>query len=1553
MKKILGLDIGTNSIGWAIVSKDDNGEFISGVNNIKTGVRIIPMDTNILTRFEQGKSIGVDEKGNAISEAAQRRQKRGQRRINFRYKLRKQKLEKVLDLLGMLPDKDGILYSPSTERKSNINLKLELFKLRATAATGRIELHELGRILIHLNQLRGYFENTNEIEKDESGNYTATPILIEERGTVTLKKTKEEIKEYFIRFDNNIEGKTYKQGFKVGEPADFKIKEAKDKQTGETSLKIEYQPKPTNWQKNRKYISSEIKNSGYTVGQYFYSELLKDPYFQTRRKTIDRDRFIDEFNTIWKEQVKHHPILRQANLVEIVPQVFPKNPPTDKKIFTDGLGYFIRECIIYYQRGWQQETDRAGCTFEKYPGKDKNGNLEIKKRPVCQRSHPDFMEFKIWDKIHSVRIIDSDRIERELTHDEKLKVFEILTNQKSLEPSSLLNKLKISEKGTRTNYHIVKYGKEAKEISLSGNSTFVTIKKLFSDNKFKEVFETYFFPYWQEKKSKNSNSNYKNYIELWQLLVDETISSEIEFEKAFETKFEHISELKGNALIKRELLALKNKGFKDAEGYASFSTRAVNKLLPFLRIGDFWKLENLPSQKTIQSHINKIVNKEKLDFIDPKDKKAILKLSTISDYYSFYGLSYWEAAYICYGKHSEAGFGDGEMNPEDLSPVKRNSMNNPIVEQVVNETIALVKAISKEFGKPDEIMIELAREMKAKMDDRRKMFESSLYGNKRNEIIREKIVEMGEQPTSSNVDRMKVWRDQMEDEPELKIRANQQDIERYKAWLEQDRISPYTGNTISFSDLFNRKKTEVDHIIPKSRFFDDSLNNRVVCEAAVNSAKDGQTAWELITQGPKKYLDPKYKILEPEEYKARIEFHIKNEKKKTNLLRKGIPEDFVQRQLKETQYINVTLRRELTKICKPENVNTTTGGITDMLREQWLKWRENKEVTIDGQTAYQKEHNVLQELIKPRFENFQTKKGLPVIQEKIKEVRKRNDFIELVAYDYIEGFSKRLDHRHHALDALMIACTNRGHIHILNNLNQEVEGRDEMIEKLSLDGKSKRKFKKPWEDFTKDAMQALSQVIISHKGTNYLTSPSKHTNEQASKGNQKKPLAIRGSLHDETLYGKITRLERRFIELEAAAEYLKHNISIEAKPSDLILDISDITGRLILKPKYYKILKEWIDLNAKDKKGNYIKQEKFIELLRQNPIKYDGDKPLNFVTIKTEAFAYRPNGIIGEDFDKKLNSVSDPKTARILKYRKNKLGKEAFKNLTEFPIIQNAIYEVQLDENSIWYEVDSSFDENKIKKVRKPQHRELILSRLKEFNNNPIEAFVDIFRNPIVIPIKDNRKIEITKVRLIDDRKKMQIEPNEKRNRNNEKLYVNTGNNYAFVVYEQQDNSKNRKFDVISFFNAVKMKTGPEGNLLKRTEDFAEKIEGYNIAFTLAKNELVYVPEKGENMNEIPWDNPSLLFNKIYKVAKFSQEKGGSVKLDVEYQSKAHEISVELEKKENEEKGKKIIEDEYTQTAPSGVSLKQVCIKVYMNPLGTKVYPYWSYDIFKKESIKK
>ncbi|MEE9430415.1 MAG: type II CRISPR RNA-guided endonuclease Cas9 [Melioribacteraceae bacterium] len=150
MKKILGLDIGTTSIGWAFVNEAENEDEKSSI--IKLGVRVIPITTDEETDFQKGKSISIN---------ADRTLKRGARRNLNRYQLRRDALLEVLKKNNFITDKTLL----SEEGKDTT---FSTFKARAEAAKGQINKEDLAKVFLMINKKRGYKSN-RKANSDEDG----------------------------------------------------------------------------------------------------------------------------------------------------------------------------------------------------------------------------------------------------------------------------------------------------------------------------------------------------------------------------------------------------------------------------------------------------------------------------------------------------------------------------------------------------------------------------------------------------------------------------------------------------------------------------------------------------------------------------------------------------------------------------------------------------------------------------------------------------------------------------------------------------------------------------------------------------------------------------------------------------------------------------------------------------------------------------------------------------------------------------------------------------------------------------------------------------------------------------------------------------------------------------------------------------------------------------------------------------------------------------------------------------------------------------------------
>ncbi len=1104
MKKILGLDLGTNSIGWAVVNADENGnpQSIEGM-----GSRIIPMGCDKIDY----------EKGATITKNADRRAKRSARRMGKRYKMRRNKLLFILYKLGMLPDqfqfKNGF---PEAKKLQELELlpiprntlqldSLQHYELRARALHERIELKELGSILYQYNRLRGYAgggddDNTekgkNNLEEgqDDIKKYETRiqKFIIKEvtksEQTFKARSGKDKGKEFplyeIVVSDDEGEtrGTTMLQNLeeKIGSEVELEIRIKRKKQGESVTFAL---PQKTNWRKQMEETEKILKEKQFFPCQLFVDDLRRNKWTKIRNRVILRQQYTKEFDAVWEEQAKHYHFLNNCPeeiLLEIVNYIFPGQSDSQKQLREDGLKYglkyIVKEQVVYYQRPLKPQTELIGkCQFEK----------DEKVIPV---SHPFFQEFRCWDQINRLYITSKQEIwnekkkkyvwqytNRYLTDEQKLSIYNKLQIQKQVGFGEVAKIVNIKDDNSE-----FLNGLNVKS-KLIGCDTIITIKKALGEYQIDE----------------------KSIESIWQALFD-NVHNGSEYDENSK-RVQSIVLVVPNHIPEEKRLELAFKlaqNIKFARRYASLSKKAIENILPIMRLNP----QNLPEKvKTNFENIKHLI-----------DTGEIRDEALIQDYIVDYvkdnpqaiehgGLMYAFAASLVYGRHSKEKVKPQITNYHDIVYVERN-LRNPIVEQLANETMQVVKALWKQFKlNPEEleIRVELARDLKNSAQERDKIFKAQGRNKKTNDKIKERLNELGVPITDLN-------------------------ILKYKLYEQQKYLSPYTQVPIEISNLFDENFYNIDHIIPKSRYFDDSISNKVICESNINEEKDNRTAWEYISQQNSKYKRDKdgYEILSPTNYLKYINGNFFGQKKK-NLLAEKIPSDPVNRQLKDTQYISVAIKDELAKIVGSDHVRTTTGGVTDYLRSHWGL------------------RKLFMELTESRFKQMElwnlNENGEPKESWITKYYDKENN---KHVYE-IKGWSKRYDHRHHSIDALVVALCNEKFIKRLNDLNKYFQdelakhkgsipqGDEDTLEeaffKLSKESREKimkeiessRRFDSPLEHLVSEAKKYLETMIVSQKPKDKLAV------KEDNKGN--KQLKIRAALHQETYYGKTDKRDTKTV----------------------------------------------------------------------------------------------------------------------------------------------------------------------------------------------------------------------------------------------------------------------------------------------------------------------------------------------------------------------------------------------------------------------------------------
>ena len=288
---------------------------------------------------------------------------------------------------------------------------------------------------------------------------------------------------------------------------------------------------------------------------------------------------------------------------------------------------------------------------------------------------------------------------------------------------------------------------------------------------------------------------------------------------------------------------------------------------------------------------------------------------------------------LTYDKAVDSVYEDfrGTVNTEKKRKLRlkdlEQEISNPVVRRGISQAIKVLNAITlrynTKYGKPDVVVIELAREMGKNFNDRNKIKKSQEENMQNNERIKQHIIELGKQnPTG-------------------------QDIVKYKLWEEQDGTCIYSGKKISVEMLFT-EAVDVDHIIPYSMCFDDTYNNKVLVLASENRQKGNRVAYKYEKEMGRNI----------DEYVVRVGNIIKNPKKLRRLLREDFTKedakDWKDRNIQDTQYMSKLMynlvRNHLGFSDNPNferKVWTVNGAVTAHIRK-----RLGIEKTRDGDTHH-------------------------------------------------------------------------------------------------------------------------------------------------------------------------------------------------------------------------------------------------------------------------------------------------------------------------------------------------------------------------------------------------------------------------------------------------------------------------------------------------------------------------------------------------------------------------------------------------------------------------
>ena len=1196
MKTILGLDLGTNSIGWAYVKEAGNSNEKSEI--VDAGVRIVSLSSEEISDFEKGKSVTIN---------AARTLKRGARRNLQRYKLRRENLIQLLK-------ENGIIDNHSILTESGKNSTHEIWRIRSKATKEKVSLDEFARILLNINKKRGYKSNRKAKNEDEGQVINSMEIAINlyenaktpgEFVYERLLEKKKYIPEFYpsdLRKEFNriwtfqkqfypilmtdelrdaLRDKSGKQTWTIlKEPWNLEGIKIAGKREEQRLKKYELRANALNQELNLEHlaivlqeINTQIKGtSGYlgsisdrskllyikgiTVGKFLYEQINKNPNSRLKSQVFFRQDYLDEFERIWEKQKEFY---------------------TD--ILTDDLKQTIRDVIIFYQRRLKSQKGLVSiCELE---GKEVEikMNGKIKKKligpRVIPKSSPLFQEFKIWQKLNDLLITNVlDNETYSLSDEDRNELYNYLTIRGKMSEKEVLKVLFKKLGNWEINF----------KDGLEGNNTNQSFYKVFEKIVYTEGYDVQF-----------NKMNPKEVNELLTGLFEEI---------GIDTKIlQFNTELVDEGVINHPFYQLWHllysyEGDNSKTGHESLLQKLKDKFgFPF----QYGKLLANINFKNDYGNLS---------------AKAIRKILP----YLKSGSNYADAALLAGYNHSHSVTVEENLQrklQEKLELLPKNSLRNPVVEKILNQMIHVVNMTIEKYGRPDEIRVELARELKKNKKEREKAYRQINTATKKHIEITEKLKEMFPFNTG--------------------VRITRRDIIKYKLYQELESNgykTLYTNEYIPLEKLFS-KEFDVEHIIPKAILYDDSFSNKTLSKRSFNLWKSDRTAIEAMIEkyGEESDAFSRYKDTIGKLYN---DGKISRAKRNKLLMKKeDIPDNFIERDLRNTQYISKKASQILLQVVP--QVLATSGSITDILRSDWQLINLMKELNWGKYESLGMVH-------------YETDKGGRKIR-------------------VIDEWSKRNDHRHHAMDAITVAFTKPAIIQYLNYKNarkNEKHKKHNLIIKIenkefykNEDNKLLVKPPIPLERFRVEAKKQLSKILISFKASNKVSTKNINKTKKKNGYYKKEQLTPRGQLHKESVYGKSYYYETKFEKVGSkfSMDFVNNYVAKKSHKVALLRRLSEFDDD----PK-----KAFTGKNSLSKNPIYLDEYQSIKF----PEKVKTVRLVERYTIRKEI---TPDINVSKILDEKIKSILEQ---HLAKFGNN--PKKAFVNLDENPIFLNKEKEITI-----------------------------------------------------------------------------------------------------------------------------------------------------------------------------------------------------------------------------------------------------------------------------------
>lgn len=840
-------------------------------------------------------------------------------------------------------------------------------------------------------------------------------------------------------------------------------------------------------------------NDRYVLGRAFYHIIQRRGFLSNRKEQggDDSGKVKEGINSLTQE-------MEEAGCQYLGDYFYSLYNKGEKirNYYTDRIEHYLAEFIaICKQQNLDDDLkDKIGkAIFDQRPLKSQKGQVGKcvfeKNKTKCPSSHPLFEEFRMLSFVNNIKIkTPKDDVMRSLNKEERESISPLFyrKSKKHFEFEDIAKKL-----APKKQYGFYKKSSDVEmpylfnypmDTPVSGCPVTAALKDIFGENWIDAVCEVY------------TNANGKSRLEIindiWHVLFFYSDSDKL-------------------ALFARTKLQLgekEAKAFSDISipaDYASLSLKAICKILPYLRKGLIYShavflgnlCEVIPSyiwkvKEMREAAIDSVI--KEMDTYDSRDKRTFELC--IKEYLKEQYHLTDEIVEKLYHPSMMEVYPKVRLNHQgiyQLQSPRIESVRNPMA---MRSMFRLRKLINRllEMGKIDEeteIHIEFARELN---DANKRQAIAELVKNNfaENEKARKAIKELYKEETGAEVEPTDV------------------DILKYTLWEEQNSVCPYTGKNIRISDFIGANPMfDIEHTIPQSVGGDSTKMNLTLCDSRFNrEIKKTKLPAELSNHD---------EVLQRiKGWKERYE-NLNQKIRKQKKLSKG-----------------ATTKEQKDSIIKKRH-------LLELERDYWRGKYERFTMTNVPEGFSRRQGTDISVIskyarlyLKSIFKHVYTVKGIAT-----------SDFRKIWGIQEIYSKKERVNHVHHCIDAIVIACIGLDEYNKLGAYYHDEENKKWY-------GMSGASFPKPWTTFVEDIKNIQNELLVYHYTPDNMPKQGRRRIMIDGKKVLSKGDAARGSLHKDTYYGAIER--------EGEVKYVKR-IAIEELDEKSVDAIVDETVKAIVK----------------------------------------------------------------------------------------------------------------------------------------------------------------------------------------------------------------------------------------------------------------------------------------------------------------------------------------------------------------------------------------------------